>query len=491
MMIRTATRRTLRAGWTGISALQRHWVFALALIGGAALRVVAMLGYPGVLWFTGDSYFYLGYALRPRPSPSKTLGYPFALGLLEPFHNLALIAGLQHLMGLATAVLIYALLRRAGLAGWLATLINLPVLYDAFQIQLEQLLMAESLFTFLMAVAVTLLLWNRRPVWWIALAAGLLLGYAVLVRTAGAAMIPLAIGFLLIRRAGWRACAAAALGGVVPLAAYAMWFHSARGTYGLTSSDGVYLWGRTSTFADCSKMNPPVQERSLCMTIPPRERLAPGTLIWRSQAPVRHMSGSAVSAANNKLLRDFSVRAITAQPADYLYTIARGVGMAVSPRRYRHPNPTTEALYHFRERPQLFPAGGRWAGNGTALGDAWAYGRSVPSRVVEPYAGAMRHYQHHVALPGPALGAILVLGAAGVAFARGMRTAVLSAWSAAVALLVFPIATADFDYRYVLPAVPFACLAVGFALVPLQALITRWSGNRGSRPPDSDPATAP
>ena len=39
-------------------------------------------------------------------------------------------------------------------------------------------------------------------------------------------------------------------------------------------------------------------------------------------------------------------------------------------------------------------------------------------------------------------------------------------WVIGVVLLVGPVAVADFDYRYLLPVLPFACLAAGLAFAP-------------------------
>jgi len=39
-------------------------------------------------------------------------------------------------------------------------------------------------------------------------------------------------------------------------------------------------------------------------------------------------------------------------------------------------------------------------------------------------------------------------------------------WVTAVALLVVPIMVADFDYRYLIPVIPFACMAAGLGFAP-------------------------
>jgi hypothetical protein len=49
------------------------------------------------------------------------------------------------------------------------------------------------------------------------------------------------------------------------------------------------------------------------------------------------------------------------------------------------------------------------------------------------------------------------------------RSGSMLPWVTGVVLLVAPIAVADFDYRYLLPVLPFICLAAGLGFAPARA----------------------
>ena len=460
----------------------RHPQFALALAAGAVLRLVAMLGYPGALWFSGDSYVYVGAALRPRPDLSKTTGYSLFLRALLPFHSFTLVTGVQHLMGLGIAVMIYLLARRAGVPKLWATVATLPVLLDGFEIEDEHMVMAEALFTFLVMLALLLILWRYRTPWPTALAAGLLVGYAVDVRSEGLPLLVLFPVFVLWRGwrswRGWLAVAAVTVGCAAPVLAYAAWFQSWNGSFTLSRSDGFYLWGRVSSFAECSVIKPPADELKICPSGSPSSRTAPGDYIWH--APQVHqdlLPSSPVSAANDRLLRDFAIRAVLAQPFGYAESVLKGLALAVEWPRQKYPDSGTVSYYYFRLQPQTIPDNHVWIPGGTAYQDAVRYGHANPSTVLEPFAALISLYERIVYTYGPLFGVILLTGLGGVVRIEGLRqrrprlvwsrrTGSMMPWVTGVVLLVFPIATADFDYRYLLPVLPFACLAAGLAFAP-------------------------
>ena len=459
--------------------------FIAALAAGAGLRLLAMLGYPGALWFSGDSYVYLGAALRPRPDLSKTTGYSLFLRALEPFHSLTLVTGVQHLMGLGVAVMIYLLLRRSGVPPRWATVATLPVLLDGFEIEDEHMVMAEALFTFLVMLAMLLILWRARVPWPVALLAGLLAGYAVDVRSEGLPVLVLFPAFLLLRALthggwrnwrGWLAAIVMAVGCAAPVLGYAAWFHAWNGSWTLSRSDGFYLWGRVSSFAECSVIKPPADELQICPSGSPSSRTPPGDYIWH--APMVHdIAGGPVSVANDALLRDFALHAVEAQPLGYLHAVLSGLALAVEWPQRPYPDPGTVYYYYFHLKPQTIPVNRSWIPGGTAYSDAAQYGHATPSRVVKPFAILIDGYQRVFYTYGPLFGLILLTGLGGVLRIRWLRRrpprliwsprdGSMLPWATAVVLLVFPIAVADFDYRYLLPVLPFACLAAGLAFAP-------------------------
>jgi hypothetical protein len=459
----------------------RAWVmhnrlFALALAAGTILRLVAVLGYPGALFFAGDSYVYLGTTLRLMPDRSKSSGYSLFLKVLEPFHSLTLVVITQHLMGLAIGVMIYVLLRRARVPKLWAALATVPVLLNSFQVELEHMVMADTLFMFLVVAAATLLLWRERPSWWAVLLAGLLTGYAITVWATAVAAAFVFAGYLIIRRKGWRSLAAIVAGCALPVVGYCLWFYSWTGDFNLTNSAGFYVWGRVSSFAECSQINPPASERILCLSQPPSKREPPGDLIWHEPQIMNALPGGPVSAKSDALMENFAIRAIEAQPLSYVHAIIDGLVLAIEPVHHPYPSAGTVYDYYFHTQPQVVP-NAVWIPGGTARQDIRSYGHASISRVVEPFAFMMAAYQRVFWLYGPLFGLIVILGLGGfvrvirrdgwrVSIRRRRDGITMMPWVAAIALLLFPIAVADFDYRYLLPVVPFACLAAGLAFAP-------------------------
>ncbi len=105
----------------------------------------------------------------------------------------------------------------------------------------------------------------------------------------------------------------------------------------------------------------------------------------------------------------------------------------------------------------------------------------------------MRVYQKYVFLPGTLLGVLLAIGVGGMVAAwRRLGGEILLPWAIAVAMIVVPAATAEFDYRYLLPAVPFACLAAAMVFGPGHPVGDRMAGAAGSprcaagTPPSAD-----
>ena len=467
--------------WAGLGGVaRRHWLFGLALAGGIAARVLVMLAFRPIMWFGGDSASYLATGLRLVPDPSRVGGYGFFLWLLRPLHSLAVVAAVQHVMGLAIGVLIYLLARRYGLPGWAATLAAVPVFFDAYQLQLESDAVPDVPFGFMIFVALYLLLRSpgeRRPSRTVP--AALVIGATVIVWPVGLGLLAVLLVTLVIRRTGWLALVAAVLAGVVgsvPLVAYAAWFDLHEHEFSLTRSDGVYLWSRTMSFANCTVIKPPADERALCP--PAGTRIAASLYIWDGNSPLLAMPGGRFSARTNSLALNFALRAIAAQPGGYLTAVGHDVALSFYWDRPVHPDAGIVDRYQFADATTAWvPASMGAIGGGTVATDQAAYNGGHPgaTRAVQPFASWLVRYQRYVYLRGTLLGVMLLGGLVTMIVRR--RGAGALPWAFAVTILLVPSMVADFDLRYLVPTVPVACLAAALAFAPRSAAAgqRRWT----------------
>src|SRR5579863_834181 len=237
----------------GRREVRQHWLFTIIAVCGTAIRVVVLLAYQQALIFP-DSERYLQYAHnfiigQWIPDWLRTSGYSFLLIPAVLAHNLTSVVTVQHLLGLATAVLIYATALHFGARRWVAAVATIPVLFDPLQLDLEQYILTDVSATFLLVAALVVLVWKREAIGKTApLVAGLLIAVATLDRESDLLlMIPMLVYLAIVvrprRRLAIRAgimLAACAL----PLLAYLLWFQSWFNTFNFVTYNSEFVYGR-------------------------------------------------------------------------------------------------------------------------------------------------------------------------------------------------------------------------------------------------------
>lgn len=308
---------------------EHRWFVAVLLLG-LLLRVATSIAYRPMLVGLTDVWAYLGESWQFNipfhfiGAPDRPFGYPLALWLLaRPFgFHAGIVTTLQHLAGLATGTLAYVALVRLGVRRWIAVLAAAFVLFDTHLVALEENLLPETFFTFLLMTAAVLIALARSSLTALALS-GVLLGLAATLRFAA---FTAAIGWgVYLLWQYWRrplAIGVAVLGLAIPLGAYGGAHASATGRFGFSDASGRFLYARVAGIADCSKMKVPAGTRSLCQ--PASQRLNnPVFYLWDSRSPMRHLfpgwgATAAEQHAQDQLLHRFAVAAIRARPFAYL-----------------------------------------------------------------------------------------------------------------------------------------------------------------------------
>jgi Dolichyl-phosphate-mannose-protein mannosyltransferase len=344
---------------------------AVLLAMAAVLRAVVYAAYHPALIFP-DSVRYLQYAHsfangHWSVDELRQSGYSVLIIPVVLVHDLWIIPLVQHLVGLATAVLVYAVLVHFGIRAWIAALATIPVLFDPLQLILEQYVLTDVWTVFLIVAALVILVWNtpnqrgeggrtgggltwRRAAW-----CGLLLGLAVTFRDEELIMIIPAVVFVaVVVRPGKRlAKRMAALIGcfLIPVAGYLGWFEASHGELGFTTFSGAFLYGRVADFASCQGLSLPSYEKPLCPTQPPALRSA-DFYTWAPQSP-QWTFRPPPGMSRDAVVRDFSLRILRHQPLAYAEAVGRDFVYGFSPVRGAGPEHYPRPYLQFH--PYILP----------------------------------------------------------------------------------------------------------------------------------------
>jgi len=448
--------------------LRTHWLLAILLAAGLVLRMLATVAYRPAIIYT-DSVQYLNNMEDLKPDQLNPIGYDVVLRPLVDLGGLTLVVIVQHLAGLALGIAVYALARRLGVYRWLAALAAAPLLLDAYQVQIEQNIMAETTFdVLLVGILWTLLGWGK-PGWKRAALAGLLLGAAFAVRTIGLTLIVAAVLYLVVVGSAWRhrrtwpqlvlRVGAAVAGFALVFGAYLGYFQAETGKWAISGAENQVLYGRTAVVADCAKL--PLNEgtRLFCPKEPLGQRLGVDKYAHNHYGDPNWPGPLPPGTTKQQLAEEFSGLVIRHQPFDVAWAAFKDFLKGFAPTRTTSPDDVPLDRWQFQlsypnlSDPNTVQAAQKWGG-------------SAPHVNHEP-AAILRAYQLNGGYTsGLVLGIAVLIALAAVAGlgrakTSGLRSAALLPAAAGVILLLGSAAF-EFSWRYQLP---------GLVLFPLAGAI--------------------
>ncbi len=363
-----AGSRLDRAIWAATDIVRRHWVFGLLLAAGLVLRVVAQLGYEPALLFIDSKKYIFGTDFNNGNWGSfDPLGY--TLLVLRPalmVADLAFVALLQHVIGMAMAAALYVLMLRRGVTRWLAALAVAPVLLDAYQLNAEQTIMPDVLFEALLVAGIVLLLWQPRPGLAFVILGGLALGASAPVRQVGEALIGPALIYVLAAAPGWRTrllhgvaltfCFALPVVGYLSYSAVILHYG-----FEMSNMGDADLYGRAAHAADCATLKIPADERPLCPSPSVAATLGVDGLVNTKTAPRapcnRSTSGWAAADQHRALQLRLAYSVLRQQPMRVAGDIARDSVKIFALTRNTEQGDTQISRWQFQTSYPYYPPG--------------------------------------------------------------------------------------------------------------------------------------
>jgi hypothetical protein len=483
-----------------IPVLRHHWLASLLITVGLVLRVLAQIAYqPALVYVDTAKYLYGEY---PGADP---LGYRVVLKVVLVFANLATVAALQHLLGLAMAVALYVLLVRRGVNRWLAALAIAPVLLDAYELQMEQMIMPDVWFEAMIVAGLMLLLWKPDSTTRLLVAAGLVLGASASMRQIGEYLVVPAVLYLLAARDGWRKAITKSMilivAFLVPIVGYCS--VSYLRTHHFWLARGQSTIGRVAAAADCATLKLPADIRPFCPT-PKEQANGPDWLEHASKSPL-YATPVPPGKTHNEVFLELSSAIKHQQPMRVAAAALRDSVRLFALTRDQVKSVTPIGRWQFQLDYPQFPPWTVLDHGKILIGlqrnnfGAFRYIKISPSyggsqvHVVHPLAVFLRDYQLRGGYtPGPLYALCFLLGLAGSLLAlfwrrrAGPRTRQLALgcllFTASAVIILLAPDVFEYSWRYELPATIVLPMAGALGVLALLSYRRDRKEHTGSTP---------